>query len=151
MRENVMNERQAQLQLYLWGKRRKLGRTNAVLRSAAIGALGGLMFPVLMFAFSGEATPEYRDMPPEWRWTGAYGVFVVMAAMAIPAFAGIAALAAWRVWTSQEALYQSLLAQGYQEPAEPPVLSTAEKWPQYAVYAALGVIVLFILFVATMV
>jgi len=74
-----------------------------------------------------------------------------MAAMAIPAFAAIGALVAWRVWGSQEAIYQNLLAQGYQEPAEPPVLTNAEKWPQYAVYAAIGVIVLFILFVATMV
>jgi len=146
-----MNERQAQLQLYQWGKRRKLGRMNATVRGAIVGAIGGLLFPVLMFAFSGGATIEYRDMPTEWRWTGAYGTFFVMAAMAVPAFAALGALVAWRVWGSQEAIYQSLLAQGYKEPAEPPVLTNAEKWPQYAVFGALGLIVLFILFVATMV
>lgn len=146
-----MNERQAQLQLYLWGQRRKLGRMNAVIRGAIVGGLGGLMFPVLMFAFSGGSTMEYRDMPTEWKWTGDYGTFIVMAAMAIPAFAALGALAAWRVWGGQEAIYQRLLAQGYTEPTERPVVTGADKWPQYAVFGALGVIVLFILFVATLV
>ena len=125
-----MNERQRDLFLYVWSKRRGLGQIGAGLRGGAIGALGGVAFAALLI--SGGAS---------------FGAVLVLS---VPAFALIGFALANRVFASQEAMYQSIVATGAQPPADKPVMQGADRWPAIAVGIAVAIIVGFIAVVATM-
>ena len=125
-----MNERQRDLFLYEWSKRRGLGQIGAGLRGAAIGALGGVAFALIMM---GGSTSVGAVLP-----------------LSVPAFALLGFVLANRVFASQEAMYQSIVATGAQPPAENPAMQGADRWPAIAVGVAVAIIVGFILVVATM-
>jgi hypothetical protein len=127
-----VNERQRDLFLYVWSRRRKPGQMAIALRGAAIGAIGGLVFAAILSS----------DI--------AGGGGLQLFAMSIGAFAFIGFVLANRVFASQEAMYQSMLSTGAQVPVQKPVMQGADRWPAIAVGVAVAIIAGFIIVVATM-
>lgn len=125
-----MNERQRDLFLYVWSKRRGAGQMAVGLRGLIIGAIGGLVFT---FALAGAAGLEN---------------FFTILLPAVGAFAGIGFVGANRVYASQENQYQQILATGAQVPTQKPEMQGADRWPAIAVGIAVAVIIGFIAFVA---
>lgn len=128
-----MNERQRDLFLYVWSKRRTPGQMAVSLRGALIGALGGLAFAAIMAGGIDPAQLVTRG-----------GTLLLMS---VGAFAGIGFFLSNRVFASQETMYQNMLAHGAQVPAEKPVMQGADRWPAIAVGVAVAVIAGFIGFV----
>lgn len=139
-----MNERQRDLFLYVWSRRRAPGQAAVALRGAAIGALGGLVFALFMangIDFGGKGGGLASIIPLITRGGALF-------AMSIAAFGAIGFFGANRVYASQEAMYQSILAAGARVPAEKPVMQGADRWPAVTVGVTAVVIILFILYVA---
>jgi len=128
-----VNERQRDLFLYVWSKRRTPGQMAVSLRGALIGALGGLAFAAIMAGGIDPAQLVTRG-----------GTLLLMS---VGAFAGIGFFLSNRVFASQETMYQNMLAHGAQVPAEKPVMQGADRWPAIAVGVAVAVIAGFIGFV----
>ena len=120
-----MNERQRELFLWVWSRRRKPGRIGIALRGAAIGAAGGLLFTLIM-------GPGAND-------------FFRMLFMAVPAFGLIALVGADRVFVAQENMYLSMLDAGAQVPAQKPVMQLSDRGPAIAVGVAALIIAGFII------
>lgn len=123
-----MNDRQRDLFLYLWSRRRAPGRTRVMLRGAAIGALGGLVFAWIL-ASGGAHTPGVAA----YDTAGRLGSDLRLLGLSVAAFAGIGLAGARRVWSSQEAMYQSLLAAGARVPDRKPALGLRDRGPAIAV------------------
>lgn len=137
-----MNERQRDLFLYLWHERRKPGLAAISLRGLIIGALGGLAFAILMMSQIGGDRGSY---------TGISVIIPLLAnaakllVLSVPAFGFIGWMGARRVFLSQEAMYQSMLAQGAQVPAQKPSMQAGDRGPAVAVAIAVAVIAGFII------
>ncbi len=131
-----MNERQRDLFLWQWSRRRRIGQTGAVIRGLLIGAAAGLVFAVVMGLGLGEgdnrSTAAVLDALRGW---------VLMLGLAVPAFAGLMAGIAGRVYASHEALYQDLLRRGARVPETRPRLQAGDRGPQIAVYVAVAILV----------
>lgn len=125
-----MNERQRDLFLFLWSQRRKPGRGAIGLRGAIIGALGGVLFALIM-------APAGND-------------FLHMLSMAIPAFGFIGWVGADRVFANQERMYHAMLEQGAQIPAQKPVMQMKDRGPAIAVGVAAAIIAGFIIVLIVM-
>ena len=104
-----MNERQRDLFLYVWSRRRQRGQMNVSLMGAGFGALGGLVFALILGS----------DMSVDrGSYTGLSGIIPMieqggrLLIMSIGAFGAIGFIGANRVYASQEAMYQSILATG---------------------------------------
>ncbi len=139
-----MNERQRDLFLYLWSRRRAPGQAAVALRGALIGAAGGLVFALFMangIDFGGKGGGLASLIPLITRGGALFG-------MSIAAFAGIGFFGANRVYASQEAMYQSILATGARVPDQKPVMQPGDRGPALAVGIAVVVIIGFILYVA---
>lgn len=130
-----MNERQRDLFLWVWSRRRKPGMAAIGLRGAGIGALGGLLFAFMLSP--GSSAPAYDVI-------GQLTPMVKVIALAVPAFAFLGWLGATRIYASQEAMYQSMLANGAQVPAEKPVMQLSDRGPALAVAIAFAIIAGFI-------
>ncbi|MEZ5958181.1 MAG: hypothetical protein R3C27_13330 [Hyphomonadaceae bacterium] len=128
-----MNERQRDLFLYIWSRRRAPGQAAVAMRGAIIGALAGLVFSAVL---AGDIDPAQL---------AARGGTLLLASVAV--FAGIGFFLSNRVFASQEAMYQNMLAQGARVPAEKPVMQGADRWPGIAVGITAAVIAGFIAFV----
>jgi hypothetical protein len=137
-----VNERQRDLFLYVWSKRRGLGQMGAGLRGAVIGALGGVAFALIMVGDGGVSRGSYTGLSAIIPLLERSGAILVLAA---PAFALIGFTLANRVFASQEAMYQSILATGAQVPAQKPVMQPADRGPAIAVGIAAAVIAGFII------
>lgn len=141
-----MNERQRDLFLYVWSQRRAPGQMAIAMRGLIIGALGGVLFTLILI---GDVTAGSRGS-----YTGLSAIIPIierggtLLVLSVGAFAGIGFFLANRVFASQEAMYQNMLAQGARVPAEKPVMQGADRWPAIAVGIAVAVIAGFILFVA---
>ncbi len=123
-----MNERQRDLFLYVWSRRRTPGQNAIALRGALIGAAGGLLFTLLMFG--GGAVSVGNTWPSLMH---ALSEGFRMLVLAVPAFGAIGYFGANRVYASQEAMYQAMLQSGAQVPAQKPVMQGADRWPAIAV------------------
>jgi hypothetical protein len=136
-----VNERQRDLFLYIWTQRRKPGQTAIGLRGALIGALGGLVFALILMPDATSSGAQNNDI-----------IAQIMSAaklfgLSIPAFAFIGWLGANRVFAAQEAQYQAILQTGARIPDQKPVMQPADRWPAIMV----GVFVLIIVgFIATL-
>lgn len=137
-----MNERQRDLFLWVWSRRRTPGRTAIALRGAVIGALGGVLFTLIMAPGAPAGTAAY-DIGGQL--FGAIGENLRILAMAVPAFGFIGWLGADRVFASQERMYQSMLASGARVPDQKPVMQASDRGPAIAVGIAVALIVGFIL------
>jgi hypothetical protein len=111
------------------------------LRGAGIGALGGVLFGVML---APGAAPGVHAYDMLGQLTSGLGVY----ALSIPAFALIGWRGANRVFGSQEAMYQALLAAGARVPDQKPVMQARDRGPAIAVGITVVVIAAFILFVA---
>lgn len=133
-----MNERQRDLFLYLWSRRRQAGRAKTVLRGAVIGALGGVLFTLMMLSAIdlGNTWPELM---------AGLGKIGLMLGLAVPAFAWIGFLGASRVWNSQEQMYVAILATGAGVPDRKPVMQPSDRWPAVMVGLVVALIAGFIL------
>ena len=131
-----MNERQRDLFLWLWSRRRKPGQMAIALRGAGIGALGGLLFAFLLSP--GSDAPAYDIL-------GQLAPMARVIFLAVPAFALLGWLGANRVYASQEAMYQSMLASGAKIPEQKPVMQMSDRGPALAVAIAAAIIAAFII------
>ena len=123
-----MNQRQRDLFLYVWSKRRAPGRGAIALRGLIIGAIGGLVFTIALASAAG------------------FENFIKILLPAVGAFGAIGFFGANRVYTIQEHQYQSILATGAQIPAEKPVMQMADRGPAIAVSIVAVIIAGFIIF-----
>lgn len=140
-----MNERQRDLFLYEWSRRRTPGAAAIGLRGALIGALGGLVFALIMAGdIVGGARGSYTGISAIIPMIERGGVLLVLS---VGAFAAIGFLLANRVFASQEAMYQAMLASGAQPPETKPAMQGADRWPAIMVGVAVAVITGFIAFV----
>lgn len=137
-----MNERQRDLFLWVWSRRRKRGQMAASLMGAGVGALGGLIFAVMLGSQVGFDRGSYTGISviiPMLERAGA------LLAASVPAFAGIGFILANRVFASQEAMYQSMLATGARVPDQKPHMQGADRWPAVAVGVVAAGIAIFII------
>lgn len=123
-----MNERQRDLFLYVWSKRRAPGRGAVALRGLIIGAIGGLVFTIALASAAG------------------FENFIKILLPAVGAFGAIGFVGANRVYALQEHQYQSILATGAQVPAEKPVMQPGDRGPAIAVAVTVAIIAGFIIF-----
>lgn len=137
-----MNERQRDLFLWLWSRRRKPGRANIALRGAGIGALGGVLFAILL---SPGAPPNIPAYDTGGQLFGALFNNLRLLAVSVPAFGFIGWLGADRVFVAQETMYQSMLSSGAQAPTEKPVMQPGDRGPALAVGIAAALIATFII------
>jgi len=135
-----MNERQRDLFLYEWSKRRAAGQGGVALRGALIGAAGGLLFTVLML---GAGAISFGNTSAQLM--SGLGNVVKMLVLAVPAFGAIGYFGANRVYASQESMYQAMLQSGARVPAQKPVMQGADRWPAIAVGVTFVVIAGFII------
>jgi hypothetical protein len=138
-----MNERQRDLFLWIWSQRRKPGQVAIGLRGAAIGALGGLVFALIMASDISFDRGGYTGLSAILPIIQRGGLLLVVS---IGAFGGLGFLLANRVFASQEAMYQAMLASGAHVPDQKPVMQGADRWPAVAVAVAAAVIAGFILY-----
>jgi hypothetical protein len=137
-----MNERQRDLFLYAWSRRRQPGQAQIALRGAIIGALGGLVFAIILFGdVAAGARGNYTGLSILIPIIERGGLLLLLS---VGAFGLIGFTLANRVFASQEAMYQSMLASGAQIPAQRPVMQGADRWPAIAVGVAFAVIAIFI-------
>lgn len=132
-----MNERQRDLFLWVWSRRRKPGQMAIGLRGAGIGALGGLLFAFLLSP--GSDAPAYDII-------GQLAPMARVITLAVPAFALIGWLGANRIYASQEAMYRQMLQSGARVPDEKPVMQPGDRGPAVAVGIAVAIIAGFIIF-----
>ena len=137
-----MNERQRDMFLWKWSRSRRPGRTAIAIRGAVIGALGGVVFAVIMLSGMGNGGNRSTEAVLAGLQQG-----WLMLGLSIPAFGGMGFVSAYRVFSSQEAMYQSLLCAGARVPDQKPVLGARDRGPAIAVAIAVVVIVAFIVFV----
>lgn len=142
-----MSQKQDELFLWVWERRRRAGRLRTALIGLAIGALGGLLFTILMFGFGGEMQIAHDAVPPALRWATRFGAVGFMLVLAVPAFGGLGAVLADRVYQGQEAQYHAIRARGVAVPETKPQLTLAERGPMLAVLIAVLAIMAFIAFV----
>jgi len=139
-----MNERQRDLFLWQWSRRRRPGRTAVALRGAMIGALGGVAFTLIMLCGTGVDRGSYTGISVILPWIQRAGLLLVMS---VPAFGAMGLAVAHRVFRSQEAMYQGLLAAGFEVPDAKPVMQTTDRWPAILVGVTVILIAAFIIFV----
>ncbi|MEZ6023573.1 MAG: hypothetical protein R3C16_09245 [Hyphomonadaceae bacterium] len=135
-----MNERQRDLFLYIWSRRRTPGQAAVALRGALVGAAGGLAFALIMLsAINTEGGNTWAAQLEQIKQVG------MLLVLSVPAFAFLGFILANRVFASQEAMYQAMLRTGAQVPAEKPVMQAADRWPAVAVGVAAAIIAVFII------
>jgi len=134
-----MNERQRDLFLWQWSRRRERGFARVALYGALIGAAGGLVFAAVLFSGMGGGGNHSTESFLVMLRTGA-----TLFGLSIPAFAWIGYSGATRVFSANETMYQSLLESGASVPQQPPVLRTSDRGPMIAVIVTVVIIVAFI-------
>lgn len=137
-----MNERQRDLFLYLWSERRKPGQLAVGLRGAAIGAIGGLVFALVMASSGAIDRGSYTGLAAIIPLIERGGMLLLLS---VGAFGAIGWLGANRVFAAQEAMYQSMLAAGAQVPDQKPQMQPGDRGPAIAVGIAVAVIAGFII------
>jgi hypothetical protein len=134
-----VNDRQRDLFLYQWSRRRAPGASRIAQRGAVIGALGGLAFAAILLQ-DGAHTPGVDADD----FAGQVGSALTLLGLSIPAFALIGWTGARRVWTSNETIYRAMVESGAQVPDRKPVLTLADRGPLLAVVITVAVIAAFI-------
>lgn len=139
-----MNERQRDLFLWVWSKRRTPGQAAIGLRGAIIGALGGVLFTLMLIGDIGADRGAYTGISAILPLIERGGMLLLLS---VGAFAAIGFFGANRVFAAQEAQYQAILQTGARVPDQKPVMQPGDRGPAIAVAIAVAVIVGFIAFV----
>lgn len=139
-----MNERQRDLFLWVWSKRRTAGQTAIGLRGAIIGALGGVLFTLMLIGDIGADRGSYTGLSALLPLLERGGKLLFLS---VGAFSAIGFFGANRVYAAQEAQYQAILQTGARVPDQKPVMQPGDRGPAIAVAIAVAVIVGFIAFV----
>lgn len=134
-----MNERQRDLFLYVWSRRRKPGQLAVGLRGAAIGAIGGLVFIAFMFNGGHPAGSEGASLGEQM------GTALGLLAMSVGAFGLIGWVGANRVYAQNERMYEAILDTGAKVPEQKPVMQMADRWPAIMVGVTVVIIAGFII------
>ncbi len=146
-----MTPNQRDVFMYSWAQRRKRGRLGNALLCAGIGAAGGLLFGfMLMGDMSSTMVSGSQASPSVHSMSIFLGNVFKLFGLAVPAFAALAAGLGDRVYMSNEAMYQNMVAQGAEPPAQKPTLKAGERGPQIAVAIAVALIAGFIIVIAVM-
>lgn len=125
--------------LWQWSRRRRVGLATAAFRGGAVGAVGGLLFAVILGAgFGGGGARDAAWLMESLR---AFGWLLVLS---IPSFAWIGYRGATQVFLGHERIYQALLQQGAVVPAQAPTLRWADRGPAIAVGLTVVAIMAFI-------
>lgn len=136
-----MNERQRDLFLWQWSRRRTPGAAVIALRGALIGAAGGVVFALMLSsgfrADNGSVAAVLASLQQ-----GAAALV-----LSVPAFSWIGYVGASRVFAANEAMYQAMLGAGARVPTEKPQLRSGDRGPAIAVAITMVLIVAFIAFV----
>lgn len=133
-----MNERQRDLFLWQWSRRRMPGAAVIALRGALIGAAGGIVFALVLSSGFRADNGSVASVLALFQ----QGAAVLV--LSVPAFAWIGYLGASRVFAANEAMYQAMLGAGARVPAEKPQLRAGDRGPAIAVAVAVLMIVAFI-------
>lgn len=136
-----MNERQRDLFLWQWSRRRIPGAAVIAVRGALIGAAGGVVFALMLssgFRADNGSVAAVLALLKQ-------GTAVLV--LSVPAFAWIGYVGASRVFVANEAMYQAMLTSGARVPAQRPQLRAGDRGPAVAVAVAVLLIVVFITFV----
>jgi hypothetical protein len=136
-----VNERQRDLFLWLWSQRRKPGQQAIALRGAAIGALGGVVFALILGNNGAIDRGSYTGLSIIIPIIERGGMLLLMS---VGAFGLIGFVLANRVFAAQEAMYQSLLATGARVPDAKPRMQPGDRGPALAVAIAAAAIAVFI-------
>jgi len=132
-----MNERQRDLFLWVWSRRRQPGRAAIGLRGALIGALGGVAFALVLAPGASPDVPAYNA----WgQMFSGIGNLLKAMALAVPAFGFLGWITADRVFAQQERMYQDLLNAGARVPESKPQMQLADRGPALAVAISFAVI-----------
>lgn len=137
-----MNERQRDLFLYLWSERRKPGQAQIALRGAVIGAVGGLVFALILGSGGAIDRGSYTGLSVIIPLIQRGGMLLLMS---VGAFGFLGFVLANRVFAAQEAMYQSMLASGARVPDHKPQMQAADRWPAVAVGVVAAIIATFII------
>ncbi len=137
-----MNERQRDLFLYVWSQRRRRGQARVSLLGAGIGALGGLVFAIVLGSEMSFDRSSYTGLSAIIPMIEQGGRLLLLS---IGAFGALGYVGANRVYASQEAMYRSILATGARVPDRKPDMRPGDRGPAIAVAIAFGVIAVFII------
>ena len=133
-----MNERQRDLFLWQWSRRRTPGAAAIAVRGALIGAAGGVVFALMLSsglrADNGSVASVLAVLQQ--------GAAVLV--LSVPAFAWIGHVGASRVFAANESMYQAMLRSGASLPEHAPQLQAGDRGPAIAVAVAVLMIVAFI-------
>jgi hypothetical protein len=137
--------------LWEWTQRRRYGRLGVLMLGLAIGAIGGLVFALLMLWGMTMNGASFRlnedEMSPFMLWLGRLlGPTGFLFAVSIPAFAGLGALLSFRVWDMVEYRYRSLLDAGARVPDRRPQLTLKQRIPAIIVLVFFGLLALGMLY-----
>lgn len=131
-----MNDRQRDLFLWQWSRRRGIGAAGATVRGLLIGGVAGLVFAIVMGFMMGD-----QDNRSTAAVLATFRSWLVILGLSVPAFAGLMAAIAWRVFASHEHMYQALLRRGASVPERAPVMQAGDRWPVVAVGVAAAILV----------
>lgn len=137
-----MNERQRDLFLWVWSRRRAPGPMAIALRGAAIGAIGGLVFALILGSGGAIDRGSYTGLSIIIPLIERGGMLLLLS---VGAFGFLGFVLANRVYTAQETMYQSMLASGARVPEQKPQMQAADRWPAIAVGVAAAIIAGFII------
>jgi hypothetical protein len=144
-----MKEHEQAAFLWQWTERRRIGKRGALLFGLGIGALGGLLFAVLMLyamTANGGTFEVSDDVAPFFRWLadllGPTGFLFVVA---IPPFALLGAFLANRVWGMLDSRYVALIDAGVRIPDTKPRWSLKDRAPALAVLGGFILLALWLL------
>jgi hypothetical protein len=142
-----VNERQRDLFLWLWSRRRAPGRSAIALRGALIGALGGVAFALVLADSGGVDRGSYTGLSVIIPMIERGGMLLLLS---VGAFGLLGFILASRVFSAQEKMYQSMLQAGARVPEQKPQMQFADRGPALAVAIAGAVILAFIVILFVM-
>lgn len=142
-----MNERQRDLFLYLWSKRRTPGQMKIALRGAIIGGLGGVLFALILASSGSVDTGGYTGLSVIIPMIERAGKMLVLS---VGAFGALGFILTNRIYAAQETMYQNMLASGASVPDAKPQMQMSDRGPALAVAIAGGLIALFIVILFVM-
>lgn len=133
-----MNDRQRDLFLWLWSRRRTRGAFQVGVRGALVGAAGGLLFSgILLSSMGAPAVGGYTGLSAVLPWLERAATLLLLT---VPGLAAVGYFNARRIFALHEHQYRHLLQAGARVPAQRPVLTLQDRGPLIAVGVTVAVV-----------